>query len=388
MRLNKSKAIAASVGSAVVLLVGTILISSNGCAALGAAVSGERLVRAQASKQWNEDRFVNSLPQHEPQLWTTLKRWLFDGSDDSFPENPITVTALTSDSFLRAPESGVRITWLGHSTSIIEIDGLRLLVDPVWGENAAPFSWLGVDRFYPPPLPFDELPAIDAVIISHDHYDHLDYPTILKLKQRGIPFLVPLGVGAHLEYWGVERNLIVELDWWESFQIADTTLVATPSRHFSGRSLTDRDETLWAGWAVIGREHRIFYSGDTAMFPELKEIGARYGPFDFTMIESGAYNQLWADVHLGPEQAVQAHLMVRGEIMIPVHWGLFDLAMHSWTEPIERVTVAAKKHGVHAVTLRPGDSVEPGNAPQDNRWWPDLPWETAEKAPVVSSGLK
>jgi L-ascorbate metabolism protein UlaG (beta-lactamase superfamily) len=228
---------------------------------------------------------------------------------------------------------------------------------------------------------------VDAVLISHDHYDHLDYPTLTLIKDWAATFIVPLGVGAHLESWGVADGKIVELDWWEAFALGDLQVVATPARHSSGRNPLFRDRTLWAGFALIGPKHRIFFSGDTGMFPGMEEIGARFGPFDLTMIEVGTYAQSWADWHLGPEQAVDAHLILGGSALLPIHWGLFNLSTHAWTEPMERVLVAAEDRGVTVLGPRPGESVEPSHPPELRRWWPDLPWRTAEAYPVVSSGL-
>jgi L-ascorbate metabolism protein UlaG (beta-lactamase superfamily) len=208
---------------------------------------------------------------------------------------------------------------------------------------------------------------------------------------------VPLGVGAHLSYWGVENDRIIELDWWQEHRLGALTLVSTPARHFSGRSLimSDKDKTLWSGWALLGSQHRVYYSGDTAMFPGFEAIGERLGPFDVTLIEAGAYNARWADVHLGPEQAVLAHRLVRGKLMIPVHWGLFDLALHGWTEPVERVIAAARQHDVRVITPAPGGMVEPARlapgaslAAEQLRWWPQVPWKTAQEEPCVSSGLE
>lgn len=318
------------------------------------------------------------------------REYFFGGSAYRTPAVPIAVQQRTAADF-SAPPDALTITWLGHSTLLVEIDGRRVLIDPVWGDRVSPFTWAGPKRFYPPPLPLAELPPLDAVVISHDHYDHLDWPTIVALgSQTRAPFLVPLGVGAHLEYWGIAPERIVELDWWQSHSLPGLTLVATPARHFSGRSVlfTDADATLWAGWALIGPEHRVYYSGDTAMFGGFSEIGARFGPFDVAMIECGAYSALWADVHLGPEQAVQAHRMVGARWLIPVHWGLFDLALHGWTEPIERVAQAARDAGVNVATPRPGASVVLGaGAVSTERWWPDVPWTPAAEAPVISSGL-
>lgn len=355
--------------------------------AMGAKAEGSHLARVKASPRFKNGRFVDVLPRSQMKLWESTKAWFFDGTEHRAPTAPIPFVVRTRGDFDAEPGTGLRITWLGHSTLLVEIDGKKVLIDPVWGERASPFWWTGVERFFPPPLPFGELPRVDAVVISHDHYDHLDYPTIQKLATLEVPFLVPLGVAAHLAYWGVPEERIFSFDWWEEKVIGGLRLVSTPARHFSGRGLLDRETTLWCGWAIIGPSHRVYYSGDTAMFPGFSEIGERLGPFDATMIESGAYNQLWADVHLGPEQAVRAHEMVRGKLMIPVHWGLFDLALHSWTEPMERVLASAEQKNIQVGTLRPGESVEPANYTKSERWWPNLPWQTASEAPIVSSHL-
>ena len=198
---------------------------------------------------------------------------------------------------------------------------------------------------------------------------------------------MPLGIGAHLEAWGVAPERIEEFDWWEETMVGDVRVVAAPSRHFSGRSLVDRDRTLWASWAFLGTERRLYFSGDSGMFPGFTEIGDRLGPFDVAMMENGAYNAAWPDVHLGPEQAVAAHQMVRGGLFIPIHWGTFNLAFHSWTEPVERLLAAAEAEGVPVAIPRPGESLTLTDPPPVERWWPELPWETAEEAPVVSTGL-
>ena len=201
-------------------------------------------------------------------------------------------------------------------------------------------------------------------------------------------FIVPLGLGAHLEYWGVSPERIVELDWWERLEVGGVEVVCAPARHFSGRAMIDRDATLWAGWAFLGQDRRVFFSGDTGMFPGFAEIGARLGPFDVTMMEVGAYNADWPDVHMGPEQAVEAHRMVRGELMLPIHWGTFNLAFHSWVEPVERLLAAAEQAGVQVAVPRPGQSLTLAPPPDVERWWPRTPWQTAEEAPVISTGLE
>jgi L-ascorbate metabolism protein UlaG (beta-lactamase superfamily) len=380
-----------------VLVLGALMLLSGGVSmsiwpALGSRAEGERLQRMQASRQWHAARFTNVLARHDAPLLPTLWEFATGGSAQRTPAGALPVLVRTKQDFASLPASGLRVTWLGHSSLLVELDGLRFLVDPVWGERTSPFTWLGPKRFYAPPLAFGDLPKIDAVLISHDHYDHLDYPTILRLAALGVPFIVPLGVGAHLSAWGVDSQRIIELDWWQDHQLGPVRLVSTPARHFSGRSLvmSDQDQTLWSGWALLGSQQRVYYSGDTAMFPGFREIGARLGPFDVTLIEAGAYNARWADVHLGPEQAVLAHQLVKGRLLIPVHWGLFDLALHGWTEPVERVLVAARQQGVRVITPAPGGSVEPATLAAGAgavRWWPEVPWKTAAEEPCVSSGL-
>ncbi|MDD9968653.1 MAG: MBL fold metallo-hydrolase [Myxococcales bacterium] len=364
--------------------------------AFGARATGPRLERMQASPQWRDGHFHDPVPRGAPSVygylrrqigWAAISDWLFRGSKHRIPHEPVTYLERSKEEFGAKPRSGLRLTWLGHSTMLLELDGVRLLTDPVLNAFAGPMQVMGQRRFFPSPMAVDALPETDLVVLSHDHYDHLDYPTILALAKTRAKFIAPLGVGAHLEAWGIEPARITELDWWEEHRFRGLTLTATPARHFSGRGVMDLEHTLWAGIAIAGSKHRVFYSGDTAMFPGLTDIGRRLGPFDVTLVEAGAYSRHWADIHLGPEQAVDAHRMVLGDVMVPVHWGLFDLAMHGWTEPIERVLVAAQKHGTRVATPRPGESFELDRPLPSQRWWPDLPWETAEESPIVSTGM-
>ena len=352
--------------------------------AMGGDVEGARLALVGRSPQWRDGTFGNRLPRVDGE--GAIREFLFGGSEHRSPDAPLPVERRTAADDRTPPASGLRVTWLGHSTLLLEIDGRRVLIDPVWGERASPFTFLGPKRFFAPPLALAELPPVDAVVISHDHYDHLDMPTVKALLARGVRWIVPLGVGTHLAAWGVPERAITELDWWGAVEVAGITITATPARHFSGRGLGDQNRTLWAGWAFHGAKHRVFYSGDTALHDELAEIGRRLGPFDLTMIESGAYSALWADVHLGPEQAVLAHQLVRGDVLLPVHWGMFDLALHGWTEPMERVLAAAASAGVRVASPRPGGMVEPATLGAPTRWWPTVPWESAAEAPVRSSG--
>ena len=364
------------------------VVAMNSCTSIGKSATGTRLEAMKASPRWRDGKFVNSLVCIEPKIFKSLCKWMHR-VDNTVPNTSLPVMERVTSDFDIGSESSLRITWLGHSALLVEIEGHTLLVDPVLSERPSPFSWMGPKRFHKTPLTIDELPTIDAVVISHDHYDHLDHHTVQKLGERASLYIAPLGVGAHIEYWGVPPERIIERDWWEEVTLGDLTLTATPARHFSGRSLVmaDKNETLWSGWVIAGHKHRIYYSGDTGMFPDFVDIGERLGPFNAVLIETGAYDQLWADLHIGPEQAIQARLALGSGLFIPVHWGTFNLAMHAWTEPVERLLVAAEKAGVLVAVPKPGESIEPDNPLQITRWWPSIPWQTAKEAPVVSSGL-
>ncbi len=374
------------------LLGAALTLALAGCETTGAPARGARLERMHKSPQWHGQSFKNRLHRGYGPAGEMISSFLFGGQPHRTPDAPLPVQARSAADYARPPASGLRLTWLGHSSLLLELDGHRVLIDPVWGERASPFSFAGPQRFFAPPLPLEALPPVDVVVISHDHYDHLDMPTVKALAATPTRWAVPLGIGAHLEEWGVAPDKIDELDWWESAQVGALSVVATPARHFSGRWITGQDRTLWAGWAIIGPTHRAFYSGDTAMHPGFRAIGERLGPFDVTMFEVGAYDQLWADVHLGPEQALRAHRIVRGRVFVPVHWGMFDLGLHGWTEPMERVLAAAAREQVRLVAPQPGALFEPAvaarNAAEVERWWPSLAWRTVDQAPAWSSGVK
>ncbi len=366
-----------------------VVVGLYGCSALGARATGPRLVRMEASPEWSGSHgghFVNPQPLQND-TWGSVSAML-QASPYVTPSAPVPVVTPDPTLFGTPPPSGLRVTWLGHSTALLEIDGHRILTDPVWSDRVTPVAGVGPRRWYPPPIPIDALPFIEAVVISHDHYDHLDQATIVALNEMRVRFIVPLGVGADLVRWGVREDSITELDWWEHVDIRSLTVVCTPARHASGRHLFDKDAKLWAGYAFITGKHHVYFSGDTGLFPALRDIGFRLGPFDLTMIEVGQYNAAWPDWHMGPEQAVRAHEMVRGRVMLPVHWGAIALAAHGWTEPIERVLVAAKAAGVTVIAPRPGEPVEPSAPPELVRWWPEVPWKTAAERPVVSTQVE
>ena len=356
--------------------------------ALGGPIEDALRPRVERSPQWRDGRFRNRRARVQGPVGRNARELLFGGSDFRAPDTSLSVVRRTAADYREPPASGLRATWLGHSTVLLEIDGKRVLTDPMWGERASPFPFMGPKRFFVPPLPLAELPPLDVVVISHDHFDHLDMGTVKVLAARGERFAVPLGVGAHLRAWGVPPGQIAELDWWDTLDVGGLTLTTTPTRHFSGRALTDQYQKLWGGWAIVGPRHRVYYSGDTALDDTMLDIGRRLGPFDLTMIEIGMYDGMWPDVHLGPEQAVRVHRMVGGKVMLPVHWATFNLALHGWTEPIERALVAAAAEGVRMATPRPGDRVEPAALGAPTRWWPRVPWKTVDEAPVFSTGIE
>jgi L-ascorbate metabolism protein UlaG (beta-lactamase superfamily) len=300
---------------------------------------------------------------------TLLKRYLFEQAErePTAPLGPFRAdeAALAAP----VPAAALRATWLGHSTTLLEIDGRRFLTDPVWCQRASPSQLLGPKRFFAPPLPLDKLPKLDAVILSHDHYDHLDAAAIRFLAKTGVPFFCPLGVGAHLRRWGVPVARITERDWWESTSLApDFTLVATPARHFSGRGLT-RNNTLWASWCLLGPRHKVFFGGDSGPFEEgFRQIGEAYGPFDLVMLEIGASDPEWANIHLGPDEALRAHRLLGGGPLLPLHWGTFNLAFHAWRQPVERLMEAASPD-VPLLLPAPGQRVDVAAGPLNSRWW-------------------
>lgn len=255
--------------------------------------------------------------------------------------------------------TGLRATWLGHSTVLIELDGARILTDPVWANRASPFKSLGPKRFHRPPVEIAELPPLDAILISHDHYDHYDAAAVRTLaRTQTAPFVTALGVGDHLERHGVPPERIIELAWWEQAELPRTaiTVAATPAQHFSGRGVADRNKTLWASYVFRGPRHRVYFSGDTGLEPELGKIAELFGPFDLLMLEVGAYHPSWGDIHLGPDQAMEAHRALGSAPFLPVHWSTFDLALHAWDEPIVALEAAVRESGLPLIAPRLGES--------------------------------
>ena len=298
-----------------------------------------------------------------------MYEWLFK-AQGRIPDKPL--PADFSGGYA-ASDSTLKITWFGHSAILLQIDGKNILIDPMLGNAASPVPFMTRRFPYDQPLDLSMLPNIDAIIISHDHYDHLDYNTILFFKGKVNHFYTPLGVGSHLRSWGVDAFKITELDWWQSVNFEGLQFIAAPARHFSGRSIKDRNKTQWASWVILGEKEKIYFSGDSGYGPHFMEIGEKYGPFDFAMMECGQYNERWEAIHMLPEQTVQAALDLKCKSMMPIHWGGFNLSLHSWTDPVERVTEAAAKHILDVITPMIGRSFSPlDNTFDSAAWWRDL----------------
>lgn len=346
--------------------------ATTSCAAFGRRPEGARLERIRHSENAVNDRFVNLVPTQKTEDGTLLHTlWgQVEGRQERTPSRAIPVDERRGADFELPPTSGLRVTWIGHATTLVEIDGGRVLFDPVWSERVSPNSHIGPLRHHPVPIPLEELPPIDAVVISHDHYDHLDMATVVALaSSTRCRFVVPIGVGAHLDAWSIPADRIQELDWHERTTFAGMTVIATPARHYSGRGLADGDRTQWASWVVRGRTRAVYFSGDTGDFDEFGRIGEQYGPFDITLLKIGAYGPTWPDVHMTPEEAVSAHVKLRGSLLLPVHWATFNLAFHAWNEPADRVLSAARSAGVRLAVPRPGQMVDLGAPPAPQVWW-------------------
>lgn len=331
-------------------------------------------VPPRAVTQRADPRFANDVPMPRTGFLATLGimwTFFFAKPADTVPAGSIPVHALTREALLAAPDR--TLYRLGHSTLLIKLRGAFWLTDPVFSERASPVQFLGPKRFHAPPIALEDLPPIKGVILSHDHYDHLDRDTIRRLAPNVEHFLTPTGVGDRLIRWGVDAAKVRQLDWWQSTQVDGLRFVATPAQHFSGRGFGDANRTLWASWVLIDDETRVFFSGDTGYFSGFREIGERYGPFDLTLIETGAYNEQWPHVHMQPEQSLQAHIDLKGKWMMPIHNGTFDLALHAWHEPFDRIAKLAEKGGVRLATPRMGEGLSLTAPQAGDRWWRAIP---------------
>ncbi|MET3824012.1 L-ascorbate metabolism protein UlaG (beta-lactamase superfamily) [Burkholderia ambifaria] len=349
---------------------------------LGFAAARRGRTLSDESPQHNGERFSNVTPRPVEGLGKTLGiAWnmLVNKPRNTVPTGALPIDSLTREQLDAAPDRS--LYRLGHSTLLLKLRGEFWLTDPVFAERASPFRRVGPKRFHAPPIALEDLPPLRGVILSHDHYDHLDRDTVLALAATTGVFVTTLGVGDRLIEWGIDATKVRQLDWWQSIDIDGLTLTATPAQHFSGRSLFDGNSTLWASWVIVADDLRVFFSGDTGYFNGFRTIGERLGPFDVTLIETGAYDPQWPYVHMQPEETVQAHIDLRGRTLIPIHNGTFDLAMHRWQEPFERVTALAMVRGVELATPRMGERLDLNEPHRGERWWRTV--DDAEKAPAA-----
>ncbi|WP_343450376.1 MBL fold metallo-hydrolase [Micromonospora oryzae] len=355
-------------------LVGLAWVARDVPAALGGRLSGARAERAARSPQFRDGAFRNraSTRTMAGAPDRNLVRELIFGKQKRRPTAAVPLVRPADPPATAATERELGVVWYGHASALIEIEGRRVLVDPVWSDRCSPSALVGPRRLHEPPVGLHELPAVDAILISHDHYDHLDMATVRALTAgQSAPFVVPLGVGAHLERWGVPEDRIVELDWAESHRVGGLTITATAAQHFSGRGLR-RDGTLWSSWVVAGAHRRVFYTGDSGYFDGYAEIGTEHGPFDVTLMQIGAYDRAWPSIHMFPEEAVAAHLDLRGGLLLPVHWATFNLALHDWSEPVDRLWAEAKARDVRLAVPRPGERVVVDAPPAVDGWWQSI----------------
>lgn len=370
MRLARVGALAAGIGA----VAAAVWSAREVPEALGGVPDAARLRR---SPQFRDGTFHNPEGTREVVVEPIaigasrpIVQELLFGGQKRRPSRPV---PLVSEPPVEPAASGLALTWYGHASTLVEIEGHRVLFDPVWSKRCSPSQAVGPKRVHPVPIPLDRLPELDAIVISHDHYDHLDMATMKDLARlQTAPYVVPLGIGAHLQRWGIPATRIVELDWGETTTVAGIELAATAAHHFSGRRGPSGNQTLWGSWAVIGATHRVFYSGDSGYFGGYKSIGEQYGPFDLTLIQIGAYSPHWPDIHMTPEEGLAAHLDVRGGLLVPVHWATFVLAMHDWSEPVERVLTAAEEKEVRVAIPRPGERIDVAEPPKADHWWREV----------------
>lgn len=322
----------------------------------GAEASGARLVRMQQSSQFHGDRFENTPPYvSDFSMMRELEAYL--GDEHREPAFNIPVISMSADNLGTSVAPGLRAWWLGHASVLLEIDGVRVLTDPMFSQRASPFQFIGPARLHDTPLALELWKNIDAVVISHDHFDHLDMDSIRHLARGGTQFYVGLGIGAHLEKWGVNPVQIHEMDWWEEAEIKGVKIHCTPARHYSGRTSMN-NSTLWASWMLKGPNHSAYFSGDTGYAGHFKAIRERLGAPDLALIKIGAYGDTWLDIHMNPEAAIKAGQDLGAHTMLPIHWATFNLAYHDWVEPIMRTLAAANAKNIQVITPRVGEKFD------------------------------
>lgn len=379
-------------------LAGSLALTGAGIVMLNANIvaSVDATTLTDASR-YQDGKFYNVQAFEKPGLLKTLafaKRYFMEPAIDKVPTQAIPNRTISRFELELLPDNDLHFIKLGHSSVLLKVYGEYWLLDPVFSERASPFSFLGPKRFHQPPISVAQLPPIAKVLISHNHYDHLDKASIKQLASKTEQFLVPLGVDTDLQKWGVPKGKITSFDWWQEQTVANALIAFTPTQHFSGRGIGDGNTTLWGSWVIKTAAGSIFFSGDSGYFAGFAQIGAKYGPFDISFIETGAYDKDWPHIHMTPEQSVQAHLDVKGSVMVPVHNGTFDLAFHAWYEPLERVSRAAEQQQVKLLTPEFGAALSMSTlllqVAANRYWWQDMMQQSAAAAinAVVATGAE
>lgn len=365
------KMIGISIITIIILVIIIVTLFLNFSPQFGKGVTQKQKLRYAESGHYKKGKFINqSTTKMDIHYWDRFVE-MIKGSPNRNPNRKILVEKIDSLEIENHNSDITQLTWFGHSAFLLEMDGKKILIDPMLGETPAPHPLLGPKRYSKElPIEIEKLPFIDVIILSHDHYDHLDYGSIQKLKEKVGQYYTPLGVGNHLVEWGVEKEKIHELNWWDSIEIDGIKLVCTPARHFSGRGLFDRATTMWCSWVISGNKDNIFFSGDSGYDTHFKEIGEKYGPFDISLMECGQYHEDWKLYHMMPEETVLASIDLKSNLVMPIHWGAFTLALHDWTDPIERIIKKANELDLQITTPRIGEPVVLGKRTYPNeKWW-------------------
>lgn len=365
------KMIAITVGIVILVLIvcGSLFLYLS--PQFGGRPNAEQKKKYALAPNYSNGKFVNQTNTEMHMDLATIASVLRDqvkGIPNSRPSSPLPIVPV--DSLYIQENMANSIIWFGHSSFFVKLNGLNILIDPMFGDAPAPHPMVGGKRFeYELPIIPEKLPEIEVVVYSHDHYDHLDYSSVRKLKDKVKQFYVPLGVGAHLKAWGVANEKIHEMNWDDSVKYNGITFICTPARHFSGRSLTDRNASLWSSWVIKSSDINLYFSGDSGYGPHFKTIGKTYGPFDLALLECGQYDKRWENIHMLPEQTVMAAKDVQAKLFMPIHWGAFRLAMHPWTDPIERVGKSAKEIGIPYIAPKIGEVVKIGEGDGSVAYW-------------------